>query len=487
MVKLFLESELVSTYEQLKNGEFKRASKSADVHAKLTHRKKKSDESMHEYMLTMKKMTALGQIDVESIIAYIVDGLDITSEFKFALYGSKSYNELLGKYELYESKCVIEKPQKQYSGGRKNITDGKSIRCYNCGSNEQMRKDCKAEKKCFKCAGSGYISLNCPQAVKSVQVVKDTKRLKVVLLNATEVACLVDTGSDVSIVCQSLYNKLQSTVMQKCYSVLRGLGSAKTQRLVSFMGRVHVDGIEAIQNFVVIPYNHIENDVILGFDFASQFCVTLNDGEFIFTKAPARPERAKVEPSMYNIVETGNNIDASPQYQPMIESMIAEYKPAENNTECPVSMKIVLEERTKPFRHQPSRHSAVESESIRKQVDVCLQDGIERKSSSNFASLVVVVKKKDGTDRICVDFRQLNSMVLKDCFPVPRMDDVLEQLQPANVFVVMDLENSFLHVPIEESSRKFTAFITKEMLFEFNRALYCFCNLIVLSVAYLKT
>ncbi|XP_033161542.1 myosin heavy chain, embryonic smooth muscle isoform-like isoform X2 [Drosophila mauritiana] len=60
--------------------------------------------------------------------------------------------------------------------------------------------------------------------------------------------------------------------------------------------------------------------------------------------------------------------------------MIAEYKPAENNAEC-------------PFRHQTSRHSAVESESIRKEVDVWLQDGIVRKSSSNFASRVVVVKK----------------------------------------------------------------------------------------------
>ncbi|EDW43587.1 GM16556 [Drosophila sechellia] len=107
---------------------------------------------------------------------------------------------------------------------------------------------------------------------------------------------------------------------------------------------------------------------------------------------------------MYNIVETGSNIDAYPQYKPMIESMIAEYKPA--NTECPVSKKIVLEERTKPFRHQPSRHSAVESESNRKQVDAWLQDGIVRKSSSNFASRVVLVKKKDGTDRICVDFRR---------------------------------------------------------------------------------
>ncbi|EDW44552.1 GM18774 [Drosophila sechellia] len=197
--------------------------------------------------------------------------------------------------------------------------------------------------------------------------------MKVVLLNGTEVACLVDTGSDVPIVCQSLYKKLQGTVMQKCY--------AKTQPLGSFMGRVHVDGIEAVQKFVVIPNNHIENDVILGFDFASQFCVTLNDGEFTFTKASAQPECAESkELSMYNIVETGSNIDASPQYKPMIESMIAEYKPAENNAEC-------------PFRHQQSRHSAVGSESIRKEVDVWLQDGIMRKSSSNFASRVVVVKK----------------------------------------------------------------------------------------------
>ncbi|EDX15571.1 GD15228 [Drosophila simulans] len=82
---------------------------------------------------------------------------------------------------------------------------------------------------------------------------------------------------------------------------------------------------------------------------------------------------------MYSIVETGSNIDASPQYKPMIESMIAEYKPAE--------------ERTKPFRHQQNRHSAMESESITKQVDAWLQDGIVRKSSSNFASRVVVVKK----------------------------------------------------------------------------------------------
>ncbi|EDW56496.1 GM23440 [Drosophila sechellia] len=134
--------------------------------------------------------------------------------------------------------------------------------------------------------------------------------MKVVLLNGTEVACLVDTGSDVSI-----------------------------------------------------------------------FCVTLNDGEFTFTKASAQPECAESkELSIYNIVETGSNIDASPQYKLVIESMIAEYKPGENNAEC-------------PFRYQPSRHSAVESESIRKEVDVWLQDGIVRKSSSNFASRVVVVKK----------------------------------------------------------------------------------------------
>lgn len=67
-------------------------------------------------------------------------------------------------------------------------------------------------------------------------------------------------------------------------------------------------------------------------------------------------------------------------------------------------------------------------------------------------------------------------MVLKDGFPVPLMEEVLEKLQGAKFFTVMDLENGFFHVPIKESSRKYTAFVTREGLYEFNVAPFGFCN-----------
>jgi len=60
-------------------------------------------------------------------------------------------------------------------------------------------------------------------------------------------------------------------------------------------------------------------------------------------------------------------------------------------------------------------------------------------------------------------------MVLRDCFPVPVIDDVLQKLQKARFFTAMDLESGFFHMAIEEDSKNFTAFIPKSGLYEFNR------------------
>lgn len=98
----------------------------------------------------------------------------------------------------------------------------------------------------------------------------------------------------------------------------------------------------------------------------------------------------------------------------------------------------------------------------------------------------MLVKKKDGSSRMCIDYRQLNTMVLKDAFPVPVIDEVLEKLQSAKYFSVMDLENGFFHVPIEPSSRKFTAFVTKTGLYEFLRAPFGFCNSPAVFIRYVN-
>ena len=67
-------------------------------------------------------------------------------------------------------------------------------------------------------------------------------------------------------------------------------------------------------------------------------------------------------------------------------------------------------------------------------------------------------------------------MVLRDCLSVPLIDEVLEKLGRSKFFITMDLQNGFFHVPVKENSKYLTAFVTKEGLFEFNRAPFGFCN-----------
>lgn len=103
-----------------------------------------------------------------------------------------------------------------------------------------------------------------------------------------------------------------------------------------------------------------------------------------------------------------------------------------------------------PVFQQPRRLSVVEikeTESIRSD---WLKKGIIQRSSSDYASPIVPVRKKDGTMRICVDYRRLNQKTVKDRYPIPVIEDQLIQLRYAKVFTTLDLKNGFHYVPVHE-------------------------------------
>lgn len=73
---------------------------------------------------------------------------------------------------------------------------------------------------------------------------------------------------------------------------------------------------------------------------------------------------------------------------------------------------------------------------------------------------MVVVRKKDGSPRVCIDYRKLNKVIEKDGQPLPLIEDLLDKLEDSRVFSTLDLKNGFFHVPVEKQSRKYTAFVT---------------------------
>ena len=104
---------------------------------------------------------------------------------------------------------------------------------------------------------------------------------------------------------------------------------------------------------------------------------------------------------------------------------------------------------------------------VARQLENMQSQGVIQPSSSPWASPVVLVRKKDGSLRFCIDYRHLNLVTKPDVFPLPRMDDLLDQLGQSKFFSTLDLASGYWQVKIHPDSREKTAFITYQGLFEF--------------------
>jgi len=105
-----------------------------------------------------------------------------------------------------------------------------------------------------------------------------------------------------------------------------------------------------------------------------------------------------------------------------------------------------------------------------------LEAGVVRPSSSPWASPVVLVRKRDGSVRWCVDYRRLNDVTVKDAFPLPRTDMCLESLGGSKVFSALDLQAGYWNIELEPDDRPKSAFITKFGLFEYTKMPFGLCN-----------
>ena len=125
-----------------------------------------------------------------------------------------------------------------------------------------------------------------------------------------------------------------------------------------------------------------------------------------------------------------------------------------------------------PYRRQ---YPVVRREEMA-QVQQMLSTGVICPSNSPWASPIVMVKKKDGSLRFCVDFRQLNAATIKDAHLIPRIDDLLDALHSTRWFTTLDLKSGYWQLPIQEQDKK-TAFRTSSgQLYEFNQVPFGLCN-----------
>lgn len=137
---------------------------------------------------------------------------------------------------------------------------------------------------------------------------------------------------------------------------------------------------------------------------------------------------------------------------------------------CTNLVEHVIKTKAEPIKQRYYPVSPVVQAHLNKHLDEMIENGVVRKSNSPWASPVILIKKKSGEHRFCVDYRKLNAVTEKDSYPLPYVTNTLDQLKDARYLSSLDVKSAFFQVPLAEESKKYSAFVVPNRgLWEFNR------------------
>ncbi|GJT38059.1 putative reverse transcriptase domain-containing protein [Tanacetum coccineum] len=150
-------------------------------------------------------------------------------------------------------------------------------------------------------------------------------------------------------------------------------------------------------------------------------------------------------------------------------AQVVEKEPAERRLPPSRQVEFVIElvPRAAPVACAPYRLAPSEMKELAKQLQELSDKGFIRPSSSSWGAPVLFVKKKDGSFRMCIDYRELNKLTIKNCYPLPRIDDLFDQLQGSSVYSKIDLRSSYHQLRVREKDIPIIAFRTRYGHYEF--------------------
>jgi len=294
--------------------------------------------------------------------------------------------------------------------------------------------------------------------------------LDMFFVNSEPAIVLFDSGASHSFITHKFVakNNIPRQLMKKCL-ILSSPGGEMQATHICPQVPLNIMGVDFIADLVILNTNAV--DIILGMDWLGKHdgiiqcakksvLLTSPQGERIeFGATPAIREEGIVNQlegkSLEDIRVVCEFPDVFPDELPGM--------PPDRDFEFIID----LLPGTAPISKRPYRMDVKDLAELKKQLEELLAKGFIRPSSSPWGAPAIFVDKKDGTRRMCIDYRALNDVTIKNKYPLPRIEDLFDQLRGAIVFSKIDLHSGYHQLKIRAEDIPKTAFTTRYGLYEF--------------------
>ncbi|GJY07241.1 reverse transcriptase domain-containing protein [Tanacetum coccineum] len=311
-------------------------------------------------------------------------------------------------------------------------------------------------------------SLCAEAAVKDNNVVNGT-----FLINNVYASVLFDTGADRSFVSYafSKYIDIPPTTLDTNYSVELADGKSLTTNTILRGCTLNLQN--HLFEIDLLPIELGSFDVIVGMDWMAEhraevvcyekYIRVLYKNDMLIIQGEKSGIKSESRLEVISSIRTQKYIDQGCQV--FLIQMMKEEKT--KISERRIKDEPVLIPGAAPVARAPYRLAPAEMKELAEQLKELSDKGFIRPSSSPWGAPILFVKKKDGSFRMCIDYRELNKLIMKNRYPLPRIDDLFDQLQGSNIYSKIDLRSGYHQLRVREEDIPKTAFRTRYGHYEF--------------------